>query len=137
MSEWTKIAEITKVETSYPEGPSQQNCFRKHHLTRATMFRRGQRYCCQVKGNRESTLTDAGNNETEGCGDSVEEAIKVCRKDVLAWAKEHQPHQRAELATMLRHLLYAAEDFEAEDNLSGDLDEALEACDGEIDLNGT
>lgn len=104
MSKWTKVASEYCGDSGRP-GSS-------FHTADATISRAGDRWRCVVVeswGSHQGYLEEHGRNETEGRGDCYQEAIDECRKDVLAWASEDE-QWRAELATLLRKLAYAAED---------------------------
>ena len=76
----------------------------------ATLYQRGDRWRC-VATLSPYDSTDYGSKETEGRGDSANEAVEVCRRDVFAWA-EDSDLLRADYATTLRKLVYDAEDAE-------------------------
>lgn len=65
--------------------------------------------CCEW-GSNQGHHEIHGEWDTEGRGDTPEEAVEAVRRDVFAHARDDT--ERAEYATMLRKLMYAAEDAE-------------------------
>lgn len=103
MSDWKKVAESCAGSEACPGD--------QYHITEAELFQRGDRFRVVVKedwGANQGYLQSNGGHETEGRGNSPEEAVEACRRDVFAWADDDR--ERADLATMLRQLLYDAED---------------------------
>lgn len=66
---------------------------------------------CADWGSNQGYRQSDGTRETEGRGESPEEACEAVRKDVFAWC-ENDEKARAEYATALRNLCYAVEDAE-------------------------
>lgn len=104
MSDWTVVAEETVGSSGTPG--------MQFHLTEFELQRRGDRWRVMVEekwGSNQGRLRTEGRNETEGRGDTSEEACEAVRKDIFAWCDDNE-QQRADYATALRKLCYAAED---------------------------
>jgi hypothetical protein len=104
MSDWTKVA---YEETGDGGSPGSQ-----YYIAEFTLARRGDRWRITVDahwGSNQGYYQRNGSNETEGRGDSPEEACEAVRKDIFAWAGDNA-ETRAAYATALRKLCYAAED---------------------------
>lgn len=100
MSKWETIA---TEETGSAGTPGGRYCVTKFHLSR-----RGNRWRVAVEsdwGSNQGYLQSEGTEDTEGRGDSPEEACEAVREDIFAWQRTH-----AEYSTALRKLCYTAED---------------------------
>ena len=106
MSDWIEISTASAGNEGCPGD--------QYHITEATLSQRGDRWRCVVEdewGSNQGCRQPNGSRETEGRGDSPDEAVEACRKDVMSWGEGYGEY-RTELATMLRKLMYAAEDAE-------------------------
>ena len=104
MSEWIEAASVSFGDRGFPGGP--------YAIIIATLSRCGDRWKCDVTNEwelKQSCAVECGHQTTEGRGSNPEDAIFKCREDVLAWAGNDE-QKRAEHATLLRRLEYAAED---------------------------
>lgn len=103
MSKWTEVATEQTGDTGQPGS--------QYGVTYFQLRRRGNRWRVTVAnewGSNQGYLESHGMRETEGRGDSPEEACEAVRKDIFAWSETEET--RAEYATALRQLCYAVED---------------------------
>ncbi len=110
MSEWIEVATDRTGDAGSPGS--------QYHLTDFSLGQRDNRWRLLVRehwGSNRGYYQENGANETEGRGDSPEEACEAVRKDIFAWCGDSE-QTRAEYATALRQLCYAVEDDEEEDD---------------------
>ncbi len=110
-----KWNEVATEQTGSAGTPGSQ-----YHLTDFTLSQRGDRWRVLVRehwGSNQGYLEINGENETEGRGDSPEEACERVRKDIFVWCHARGGDaQRAEYATALRQLCYAVEDADEDED---------------------
>ena len=102
--EWEEVASEETGDGGHPGS--------QYAITSFALLQRGDRWRVTVEqewGANQGHLESHGENNTEGRGDSPEEACEAVRKDIFAWC-DGDEKQRAEYATALRKLCYAAED---------------------------
>ena len=105
-AEWGQVAEH---ETGDRGTPGSQFAYLQVCLYFRVAGERWRATALRRWGSNQGTLEEHGRRMTEGRGGTAESAVEAMRKDVLAWASDDEV-LRAEYATALRKLVYAAED---------------------------
>lgn len=107
----SKWEEIATAEAGSEGTPGQD-----YHLCEFALYRREKRYKATAHdcwGSNQGQPEIHGEHVTQGRADYPVDAIGAMRLDVFAWAGD-DAEWRAELATGMRDLEYAAEDAEYE-----------------------